>query len=173
MAYHQAPHEDLPEVVPAQEWPRHQDYRAQGGYSYGQDRRYTPDRMYSQDQSYPEPLYEPVEPYQAPWDQQSYGQEPQTKEPHKAVRSSFPRDVTTRPLPNYKPPPLRWFFLGAIIAVILGYIALTEYAIQTLPNETGRDVILDFSDLERQLDASPSGLAFETTVGALCDLSNG
>lgn len=197
MAYHPAPNEDLPEVVPAREWRPPQRYRSPGEYSssYGEDphyqaqsyaneqsypEAYDPIQPYAQEESYPE-AYEPIQPYQQapykqqpPQDQQKAYDQPKTydrvqvtasKEPRMSLGPNFPRDVTARALPNYRPVPLRWFFLGTIILVLLGYIALTEYAVRTLPHETGRGEIADFADLERQLDASPSGLASETTVG--------
>ena len=80
------------------------------------------------------------------------------QEQHPLPAHGFPRDVTSQPLPNYKPPSLRWTFLCVIIAVILGYMALAEYAVQTLPGVSERDVVSDFADLERPLDASPSSV---------------
>ena len=77
-----------------------------------------------------------------------------------------PRDATNRPLPNYKPPALRWTSLGIVVAVILGYIALTEYALQRLPRESGRREISDYSELERRFGPSQPGvLAPQAMVG--------
>ncbi|CAI4214936.1 unnamed protein product [Parascedosporium putredinis] len=59
----------------------------------------------------------------------------------------LPVDAPTQPLPNHRPITLKWPFLCVLIAVIMGYMAMTEYALQTLPAETGRGEIGAFSDL--------------------------
>ncbi|SPN96491.1 uncharacterized protein DNG_00019 [Cephalotrichum gorgonifer] len=93
-----------------------------------------------------------------------YGQEPQ-KNP---TVYGHPQETARRPLPNYKPVSLRWTFLVAIIALIMGCMALMEYAIQRLPKESGKDVISDFADLNRQLDERSSAmLALATTEAAI------
>ncbi|MBE3049141.1 hypothetical protein IMZ48_42915 [Candidatus Bathyarchaeota archaeon] len=131
MAYHQAPQDDLPEVVT-------------------HTRAHHPQTQTHQThQPHQTPHRKPV-----PYDT-TYGQE---QHPPPAPAHGFQRDVTSQPLPNYKPPSLRWTFLCAIIAVILGYMALAEYAVQTLPGVSGRDVVSDFADLERPLDSSPSSV---------------
>lgn len=76
----------------------------------------------------------------------------------------FPRDDTVRALPNYKPPQLRWFFLGIVTIVILGYVALTEYALQTLPRESGKGEISSYTELVGRLGAEASAALTSTTV---------
>lgn len=76
----------------------------------------------------------------------------------------FPRDDTARALPNYKPPQLRWLFLGIVTLVILGYVALTEYALQTLPRESGKGEIASYTELEGRFGAEASAALTSTTV---------
>ena len=76
----------------------------------------------------------------------------------------FPRDDTARALPNYKPPQLRWFFLGIITLIILGYVALTEYALQALPRESGKGEISSYTELEGRLGEEASAALTSTSV---------
>ena len=170
-AYLPAPQEDLPEVVSATGWQPQEECRSPGEYEsyYGQQIQQTRESLYGQDRLYRhQSTYEPEQPYrQTPLQERdpSYYQIPR-----KSVGPSFPRDVANRPLPNYKPAPLRWLFLGSVVAIILGYMALTGYALQKLPRESSQEAISDFADLKRQLDASPSSLASEVTVASPQDM---
>ena len=166
MAYHQAP-QDLPEVVSSPGFYRQgpQDFPevVPSPPVYRQVPQDLPEVVHRPPisrkpvpQNIPEvvptsPVYQPPANYRKPGEYE-YAQPREIVPPG----HGFPRDVTSRALPNYKPPSLRWLFLGAIIAILLGYIALTEYAIQTLPGQSGKGLISDYSELGRKLDASPS-----------------
>ena len=76
-----------------------------------------------------------------------------------AIGYGHPSHLIDRPLPNYKPASLRWSYLLFIVTIIGGYIAMTEYAIQRLPQETGKDLISDYEELERH-----QGAHFETVA---------
>lgn len=90
-----------------------------------------------------------------------------THHPKPPAGYGFPRDDTGRALPSYKPPQLRWFFLGIVVLVILGYVALTEYALQVLPRESGRGEISSYTELEGRLGAEVSAaLTSETSVSS-------
>lgn len=78
-----------------------------------------------------------------------------------AIGYGHPSHLIDRPLPNYKPASLRWSYLLFIVTIIGGYIAMTEYAIQRLPQETGKDLISDYEELERHQGAHFKTVAVE------------
>jgi len=73
--------------------------------------------------------------------------------------------ASSRPLPNFRPMTLRWPFLCVIIAVIMGYMAMTEYALQRLPPETGRGEIRPYSDVDPERRKSIEAGGITSTIG--------
>ena len=78
-----------------------------------------------------------------------------------------PVPPSSRPLPNHRPITLRWPFLCVIIAVIMGYMAMTEYALQRLPAETGRGEVRPYTELESDKRKTIEAGGITSTIGLI------
>ena len=84
----------------------------------------------------------------------------------------YTQPTVDRPLPNYRPASLRWFYLLMIVAIVGGYITMTEYAIQRLPQESGKDLISDYEELKQHQGAHFETVALEERGETVCFFSS-
>lgn len=96
--------------------------------------------------------------YQQPQKQYGFGQPPPT--PPSPPSPLGEPSMLPGPAPNFRPVPLKFTFIAVLILIVMGLMAITEYACQTLPVEANPSVAPITSYTAATTTPSPTASSF-------------